>query len=363
MKLGLALSIGESFTDLKLHGQDVLVRDQNVKAYSQEFEKVYVFSYGNEKYPLFKNNRLAVNKHGIHRYIYAFLMPIIHSKEFKDCDVLRGFQTTGGIPCVVAKLLFGTPFVVNYGYDYESIAKIEGSLIKSFFYKIVNLIVLKTANTVIVTNPAFIKKIKEIGAKSVVLIPNSVDTALFIPKKKITTSKIKEIVFIGRLEPQKNIVKLLKALVKIKYPYRLKIIGRGSQKKYLQKYAQNYKLNVTFTDSVAHDKLPAVLQSADLYVLPSLLEGHPKSLLEAMSTGVPCLGTDVEGINDLLQNEKTGILVGTESADIKSGIEKILSDPKLASKIGSNAREFTKAHFNASILLSKEIKLLKSQAK
>ena len=139
MKLGLILSIGESFSDLKLHGQDVLVRDQNIKAYSSQFEKLSIFSYENEKYPLFKNNRLVVNKHRIHRYIYAFMMPIIHPKEFKDCDVLRGFQTTGGIPCVVAKLLYKIPFVVNYGYDYESIAKIEGSMSKSFFYKIVKI--------------------------------------------------------------------------------------------------------------------------------------------------------------------------------------------------------------------------------
>src|SRR3989344_7371299 len=185
MKLGLVLSIGESFSDLKKHGQDILVRDQDLKAYSAQFEKVYVFSYKNEKYPLFKNNRLVINKGGIHRYIYALLMPILHSQEFKNCDVLRGFQTTGGIPCVVAKLLFKIPFVVNYGYDYESIAKIEGSMSKSFFYKIVNSIVLKTTDTVIVTNPAFIQKVKRMGVKSVVLIPNSVDTELFIPKKKI----------------------------------------------------------------------------------------------------------------------------------------------------------------------------------
>ncbi len=363
MKLGLVLSIGESFSDLKKHGQDILVRDQDLKAYSAQFEKVYVFSYKNEKYPLFKNNRLVVNKGGIHRYVYALLMPILHSRELKNCNVIRGFQTTGGIPCAVAKLMFGIPFVVNYGYDYESIAKIEGSHIKSFFYKIVNLIVLKSADAVIVTNPAFIKKVKETGAKKIELIPNSVNTKLFNPKRKKMLNKIKEIVFVGRLEPQKNIINLLGALEGFKYPYRLKIIGRGSQKKYLKKYVLNHKLNVIFIDSVAHNKLPTVLQSADLFVLPSLIEGHPKSLLEAMSAGLPCVGADVEGINNLIDNNKTGILVNTGSSDIREGINKVLSDSKFASIIGSNAREYVKENFDASILLSKEIKLLKSQAK
>lgn len=363
MKMGLVLSIGESFYDLKKHGQDVLVRDQNLKAYSAEFEKVYTFSYENEKYPLFKNNQLVINKNRIHRYLYAILMPVLHSKEFKDCDVLRGFQTTGGAPCLVAKLLFGKPYVVNYGYDYESIAKIEGSIIKSFFYKIVNLIVLKNADTVIVTNPAFIKKVKEKGAKKIELIPNSVNTSLFSPKKKATINKIKEVIFVGRLEPQKNIINLLKALKDLNYPYRLRIIGRGSQKKILQKFCLAKKLNVSYIDSIPHNKLPAVLQSADLYVLPSLIEGHPKSLLEAMSTGLPCVGTDVEGINSLIENGKTGVLVKTGSNDIREGINKVFSNPKLALKIGSNAREYVKAHFDASIQLAKEIELLKSQAK
>jgi|SRR3989344_7027426 len=363
MKLGLILSIGESFSDLKKHGQDVLVRDQNIKAYSDKFEKVYVFSYENEKYPLFKNNQLVVNKNRIHRYVYALLMPVLRSREFKNCDILRGFQTTGGIPCVIAKLLFGIPFVVNYGYDYESIAKIEGRFVEAFFYKIINFIVLKKADAVIVTNPAFIINVKKTGAKNIIVIPNSVNTALFIPKNKKSANTIKEIVFVGRLEPQKNIVNLLMALVSIHHPYHLTIIGRGSQKKYLQKFTSKHKLNVTFIDSIPHNKLPAVLQSANLFVLPSLKEGHPKSLLEAMATGLPCVGTDVEGIKDLIEHEKTGILTGIGPNDIKQGIEKILSNPKLESEIGSNAREYVKENFDASILLSKEIKLLKSQSK
>lgn len=363
MKLGLVLSIGESFSDLKKHGQDVLVRDQNLKAYSIQFKKVYAFSYENEKYPLFKNNQLVINEHRIHRYIYAFLMPILQSREFKNCDVLRGFQTTGGIPCVIVKLLFGVPFVVNYGYDYESIAKIEGRFVEAFFYKIINFIVLKNADAVIVTNPAFIINVKKMGAKNIIVIPNGVNTALFIPKNKKFANKIKEIVFIGRLEPQKNIVNLLMALVSINHPYHLTIIGRGSQKNYLKKFASAHKLNVTFIDSIPHNKLPKILQAADIFTLPSQKEGNPKVLIEAMATGLPCVGADVEGIKDLIEHEKTGILTGTEPNDIKKGIKKILSNPKLASEIGSNARKFVKENFNASILLAKEIKLLKSQVK
>ena len=106
MTLGLVLAIGESLKDFKSKGQDRLLVEQNIRAYSQNFEKVFVFSYENEKYPLYKNCQLITNRAGIYRYLYSLAMPLIHSKEFRQCDVLRGLQITGGIPSVVAKILY-----------------------------------------------------------------------------------------------------------------------------------------------------------------------------------------------------------------------------------------------------------------
>src|SRR3989344_1670878 len=151
MTLGLVLAIGESLKDFKEKGQDRLLVEQNLKAYSQNFEKVFVFSYENEKYPLYKNSQLIANHAGIHRYLYSLAMPLIHRKEFKKCDVLRGLQVTGGIPCVVAKILYKKPFVVNYGYDYEAVSKIEKKYSQAFLYKIFAPIILKFADAVIVT--------------------------------------------------------------------------------------------------------------------------------------------------------------------------------------------------------------------
>ncbi|KKR58802.1 MAG: Glycosyl transferase, group 1 [Candidatus Curtissbacteria bacterium GW2011_GWA1_40_47] len=363
MKLGLVLAIGESFSDLKKHGQDTLVRDQNLKAYSKQFKKVYVFSYAKESYPLFVNNKLVTNNWHLHRYLYAILMPLLNSKEFKDCDVLRGFQTTGGIPCLLAKLLYSKPFVINYGYDYESVAKLEGKKLIALIYRFINFIVLKFADAVIVTSPSFLKRIQKRGVKNIHLIPNSVDINLFNSRVNKRPNEIKKIIFVGRLEPQKNLSNLLIAVKNLKYKRSLILIGEGSQKEEILQFASANSLDVKIIDSVAHNKLPEILRSADIFVLPSFIEGHPKSLLEAMAMGLPCVGTDVEGIREIIKDNETGILTGTKPKDIKKGLENVFTDGKLAQKIGKNARLFVREHFNSSVLLAKEIKLLKSQVR
>lgn len=360
MRMGLILSIGESFSDLKKHGQDVLVRDHNLKAYSAVFEKVYVFSYANEKFPLFENCHLITNRFNLHRFFYSILMPIIRYKEFKDCDVLRGFQITGGIPCAVAKILFKKPFVVNYGYDYPAIAEIEGHPITAIFYRIISRIILPMADSVIVTNKTFVKYVKQVGAKNINVIPNSVNTRQFSPKPLKTKRAVTEILFVGRLESQKNILNMLQALKNIKHKYRLQIIGIGSQKKELQSYALQNSINAIFIDFIPHDELPRIMRNSDIFILPSIKEGNPKVLIEAMATGLACVATNVEGIREVIKNEKTGILIETEPKSIEAGIEKLFTNPKLAQKIGENARSYALSHFNASNLLKKEIKLLKS---
>lgn len=363
MKMGLILSIGESFFDLKKHGQDELVRDQNVHSYSEQFKNVYVFSYADESYTFPKNCQLVSNKFKLNRFLYSLLMPILRYKEFKDCDVLRGFQITGGIPCVIAKIFLKKPFVVNYGYDYQKVALIEGHPIRATLYMIINRLVLSTANFVIVTNKTFIKTVKRAGAKNIIVIPNSVNIQQFRPKEKRNNKFVKEILFVGRLEPQKNLFNLLEAVKSLKHEYHLQIIGMGSQKKELQRYVLKNKISAKFIDAVSHNRLPVIMRSADIFVLPSLVEGHPKALIEAMATGLPCVATNAEGIKEILENGKTGILVETDSKSIKEGLEKLISNPTLSQKIGKNARSYVVSHFDASNLMKKEIKLLRSQVR
>ena len=363
MTLGLVLAIGESLKDFKEKGQDRLLVEQNLKAYSQNFEKVFVFSYENEKYPLYKNCQLITNRAGIYRYLYSLAMPLIHSKEFRQCDVLRGLQITGGIPSVVAKILYKKPFVINYGYDYEEISKIEKKYVQAFFYKLLTPIILSFANVVIVTTAALEKKIINFKNKDVYVIPNGVDTRKFSPTRKKLKDSVKKILFVGRLEPQKNLLSLIEAISKLKVKNELIFIGKGSQKKELLKLANKLKVNLKIIDKVSHNQLPKIYRQADIFVLPSFIEGHPKVLLEAMSTELTCIGTDTDGIRAVISDKETGLLTGTGPEQIREAIEYLINNPKNALQLGKRARKYVIDNYDFANLMKKENKLLKSLIK
>ena len=181
MTLGVILAIGESLSDLKSKGQLKRLIDYNIQKYSHAFNQVFIFSYEAEKnFNLPKNCQLIANTSRLHRYPYSILMPIIKRKEITRCDVLRGLQLSGGIPAVIAKIIYGKRFIINYGYDYSKFAKIEDKNFQSFLYKLIQKLILVLADKVIVTSTEIKERLEKIIDKSkIIYIPNGVDLNLF----------------------------------------------------------------------------------------------------------------------------------------------------------------------------------------
>ena len=362
MNLGLILSIGESLKDLEEKGQLNRLVNYNIKKYSQAFDKVYIFSYLNEqKYTLPKNCTLVPNKKNLNRFLYSLLMPFLNMKQISDCNVLRGLQLTGGIPATVAKIFFNKNFVINYGYDYTKLAKIEKKGTQSLLYKLIEFPIIVLSDRVIVTSKEIKNHLsKKYGSKKIVMIANGVDTNLFRHLKKTTNQKL-TILFIGRLEIQKNLANLLYALKYIK-DSRVIFVGQGSQKNKLLKLAQEQNIDLELKNTIIYEKIPKELSNADIFVLPSLVEGNPKILLEAMSCQMAVLGSDVEGIRELIVDGKNGLICTTDVKSIESRIKK-LQNADLREKLGINAREFILQNYQINNLLTKEANLLLKLAK
>lgn len=362
MNLGLFLSIGESLSDLEKKGQLKRLVNYNIKKYSQNFDKVYIFTYENESgYDLPKNCNLISNKRNLNRFIYSVLLPIMNIKSIQDCNVFRGLQLTGGIPAILVKLMFRKNFVVNYGYDYSKIAKIEQRTIQSIIYKFVELPILILASKVIVTSKEVRKTLrKKYDNNKLALIPNGVDTNLFRPLKRIQNKKL-TVLYIGRLEIQKNLENLLFAIENIKQ-VKVIFVGTGSQKDKLLTIAKKLNIEIEIQKATDYEELPKVLAKADIFVLPSLLEGNPKVLLEAMSCGLAVLGSNVEGIRELITNGKTGLICSTKVNSIRRKLVK-LQNIDLRNKLGLNARRFVIHNYEMSVQLTNEINLLLKLAK
>jgi len=350
MILGIFLAIGESLSDLKSKGQLRRLVDWNIKYYLKTFDKVYIFSYKNEKMKLPKNCILISNRTGLHRYLYSLLLPILNQKNIKDCNVLRGLQITGGIPGITAKILYNKNCIVNYGYIYSKFAKIEGKYFQQMVFPTLSWLVQKFTHKIIITSK-YLKKY--VDPKKVIIIQNGVDVHLFKPHRK----KNKNIVFVGRLVKQKNVSTIIESLKDLN-EFKLIIAGDGPQRKNLENLSKIFKVNVKFLGVIEYNRLPKVYNMAQVFILSSLREGNPKSLLEAMACGCVPIGADVEGINNIIKNNYNGLLVETDPKSLKKAIIKLFNTPKLIENYSKKARQYIQKEHDIDKLLTKETQLL-----
>jgi glycosyltransferase involved in cell wall biosynthesis len=196
----------------------------------------------------------------------------------------------------------------------------------------------------------------EFGEKTNVL-PNYVDTEKFFPTK---TNKDFDILVIGRLANEKNIASLLEAVRELKC--RIVIIGKGPLEKELKKKYGNMDNCLDWISQVPNNELPDYMNRSKIYVIPSHYEGHPKSLIEAMSCGMPVIGADSPGIREIIHHGKNGLLCGTDFESICQAIQRLLNDPSLAKKIGKRARKFVLKNCTLEDLVEKELKIIKEVA-
>ena len=191
------------------------------------------------------------------------------------------------------------------------------------------------------------------------VIPNYVVTDTFAPMPEVRREY--DLVCVARAAAQKNIDGLLAALASLKSKGRdvsLLLLGAASTTPAVRSKVEANRLNVTLGGSIPNFELPKHLNSARVFVMPSHYEGTPKALLEAMSCGIACIGSDVIGIRELIKHDQTGWLCGTEPGSIESAIQHVLDDDRFRDRIGRNAQEFVLDKFDVDRVLELELELL-----
>lgn len=177
---------------------------------------------------------------------------------------------------------------------------------------------------------------------------NGIDVEKFTPRLDYTLNKPPKIVFVGRLEPQKDIGTLLKAVKLVNRPnLQLLIIGEGNRRNILEETTKSLGLReqVTFCGRVS--EVTPFLATADLFVLPSIAEGISNALLEAMACGLPCLVSDIPGNRTVITHEKDGFLFPVkDSAALAHLLEKFLTDEALRRRIGQAGRATVMQQFS-----------------
>ena len=217
---------------------------------------------------------------------------------------------------------------------------------------------LQNASAVTTNASELIKKAKAFIDREIHLIPNGVDVEQFKPIESNNalaetlgiTGKTKDercvIGFVGELRNKKGLATLLSAYTQANKdrPITLLIVGeirQGDDKKLLEEFQlTNPNANIIITGNIPHKDLPAYYSLIDIFVHPSLRDGMPNAILEAMACEKAIIATSVGGIKDILEDKKNGILVNVNNTNmLAQKIIDLLDDPHTRDSLGRNARD------------------------
>lgn len=163
-------------------------------------------------------------------------------------------------------------------------------------------------------------------------------------------------VFVGRLNPEKDLDTLLRATARViakRSDFRLQIAGSGPCEPDLKAAAARLGVagSVEFLGEVSD--VPALLARASMLVLPSITEGLPLSVLEAMASGLPVVATRVGGTPEAVVEGETGRLVPVGNDELlASGMLELHENPALARHLGRAGRERAVARFSIAKMVS-----------
>jgi len=134
--------------------------------------------------------------------------------------------------------------------------------------------------------------------------------------------------------------------------WKVAIAGRGVEEERLLKLIHELDLSNHVSLLGLRNDVPDLLAAADLVVMPSLSEGLPMAVLEAMFAGKPLIGTNVGGIPELIQNRQSGLLVEPkDSAGLAGAIAEILLGPEQAKIYGKAARQSVTSRYSSSAMI------------
>ena len=303
-------------------------------------------------------------------FFATLLFPFFHYNLFKNTKIIKTNQMYGSWITWILKILFRKKLVIRCGYElykntiheYKNLSSYRISYLRLVFIYLVEFISYKIADHIIISNNVeknFIIKHFKINPKKITVIPNIIDVDIFRPLN--IEKKKKSVLFIGRLNEYKNLENLIEAFTYLK-DFSLDIIGQGKSEKNLKERVEklNLQSRVKFLGIFPNFRLPEIINQHEIFILVSNMEGNPKVLLEAMSCGIACIGSNIPSINQIINHKRTGYLTDLDSKSIAEAIKFTSENDKIRKIIGKNARDYVINHNTLNKILKQEIAIYKT---
>jgi glycosyltransferase involved in cell wall biosynthesis len=331
------------------------------------------------------SNGVSITRFGAHKRVDDTLVDwfelIITEHKEDPFDVLHAyFLTQAGFVATYTGKYLNVPSVVSIrGNDIER-AAFDPSRYSHTIYA------LQNASAVTTNASQLVKKAKAFIDREIFLIPNGTDSDHFKRIEKIAklsqtlrlmtaeasglppyfgmkqTSPLhnRVIGFVGELREKKGLKILLPAFAQVnrKQSTSLLIVGvvrQGEDRQFFDEFiTSNPNLQITVTGYISPKDLPTYYALMDIFVHPSLRDGMPNALLEAMACEKAVVATPVGGILDVVKDSETGLIVPANDAEsLSNAIIKLLDDQSLRNRLGKAARETIQKEFT----LEKELEL------
>lgn len=278
----------------------------------------------------------------------------------------------GGIGGVIGRILFIKKIIFTaHGWTFnENRPVLQNALILFFSWVTIFL-----CHEVIVIAPREEEQAKDlpfINSRKIILIRNGIEEINFkereISRQKLfsltSTAQAEDAVVIGtiaELHKNKGLEYALDAVRKIQTPFKYIIIGEGEERKNLENLIKKYNLEekVYLVGSV--DKASEYLKAFDIFILTSIKEGLPYTILEAGLAKIPVIASSIGGIPDIIENGKSGILVTrARPGEITRALEYMMDKPNERKIFAENLKNKVEKDFSLNQMLVKTEKLYTS---
>ena len=306
---------------------------------------------------------VCANRWGLPRRAYEHAIPWIHRRILEQANLVKTNQTNGAEIALRAARLTQKRLVARCGFMWSA-TELRNHGRDSKQYRTAcreEEIVFPAADRIVVTTTAMKHDLERripITEGRVEIIPNYVDTTQFRPNT--TIEKKFDVVFVGRLSPEKNFKALAEAVRDTSL--RLLVIGGGQRQSDAAKQFPWLAEQTVWIPRVPHTELPRYLQQGRIFAMPSIYEGHPKALIEAMACGLTVLGSNVTGVRDVIVHGQTGWLCKNSADELRANLNWLHSHPSLCELMGRAARKQAVAEFSLDALSRREFEMLSEVA-
>jgi glycosyltransferase involved in cell wall biosynthesis len=309
---------------------------------------------------------------GMSSAIFPFCIPSVE-KVFKEqkFDVVHIQEPASiGLAALVLAKKYKIPVVGALHFTPEQISRmIPGKpekLVSPLIRKYINFIYNKY-DAIMVPTQTFAEFLKKDGVKKhIEVVSNGVDTGIFRPavhneavRKKLGINKDDVVFFfLGRLELDKNVSTLIKAVPFVGEKMKLLIVGTGKIEKTLHLLARklNVEDRIIWVKHITDAEMPDYYHAADCFTLMSPYEVQSIVTLQAIASGLPIIAAQAGALPELCQDHKNGFLVDTyDSKTLAARMDELYHNKKMRTEFGAESRIISLPHHKPTALHKLEL--------